>query len=249
MKKKASNKIITYLLALSLSLSLSGCNEKSDCEIPSRHVHKYTKQVTEDLSIESYFDNEHLSFNGYDWNKEYVEINEKDEKIYKLLNKNKLFKGTDNWTYLYNIMATHQDYLMFYYEYETVGIEWVFNSKGGGYARNVIETEDGWTDNPNYIHNTGSTLLYHPRYYGYRIIYKDGKYDLERSKAVDDIREIIEEYPYFSENCIEEITAEFEFAPEELPFISIDSINPFTGPDLSNKNLFPIKDKTKRTNY
>ena len=59
------------------------------------------------------------------------------------------------------------------------------------------ETHDGWTDNPDYAHNTGKVRLYHHRYFGYKVLREDNKFKLERSPAVDDVRTIISEYPYF----------------------------------------------------
>ena len=46
---KTTSKLLPYLMAL--SIVLSGCGKKSDCEIPTRHVHRYTKQVTQDIEM------------------------------------------------------------------------------------------------------------------------------------------------------------------------------------------------------
>ena len=90
MNEMLSKKIVPY--ALVATMAFSACGKKSECEIPTRHVHKYTKQVTDDITIEKYLDNEHLNSFGYHWNKDYIEIT-----------------GVDNWDYLYNEMSSHHD--------------------------------------------------------------------------------------------------------------------------------------------
>ena len=60
MNEMLSKKIVPY--ALVATMAFSACGKKSECEIPTRHVHKYTKQVTDDITIEKYLDNEHLVY-------------------------------------------------------------------------------------------------------------------------------------------------------------------------------------------
>ena len=243
MEKYISKKIIPY--ALTLSMLLSGCGEKSTCELPSRHIHKYIKQISDDISIERYISNEHLKVSGYNWTEEYIEINKHDEKIYKLIEKNGLFDGITNWDYLYNEMASHHDYLRFYYHYTTTETYTTTDSNGKTVVRTRTKTHSGWTDNPNRSHNTGKTRLYHHKYYGYRIIYENGKFKLEKSPLVDDIRDIIYEYPYFNEDCIEEVYEEYTFGKHELEYLSPTDFNVFKGPDLSYDTIEQGKTKTK----
>lgn len=246
MEKNISRKIMPYVLTL--SMILSGCGEKSECELPSRHVHKYTKQISDDISIERYMDDERLKVYGYNWNQEYIEINKHDEEIYKIIEKRDLFDGITNWDYLYNEMATHHDYLMFYYHYTTTETYTTTDSEGNTHVKTRTKTHSGWTDNPNRAHNTGKTRLCHHRYYGYRIIYEDGKFKLEKSPLVDDIREIIYDYPYFQEDCIEEVYKEYDFNRNELDKLSPSDFDVFEGPDLSNKTIEKVKVKTKEKN-
>lgn len=235
MQKDVSKRVIPY--ALILSMILTGCGKKSDCEIPSRHVHRYTKQVTEDIEIEKYLDNEHLNVHGYDWNEEYIEITQEDEQLYKVLNSHDLFEGANNWDYLYNVMASHHDYLMFYYEYWTTETYTTTDSDGNVEIHTRQVYHDGWHKNPYDSDNTGKTRLYHHRYYGYRIVFENGKYKVEKSQAVDDIRSIINDYPYFTEKCTTEVYEQFRFSRYELPSLSPEDFDVFTGPDLTNKNL------------
>ena len=99
MNKLLTKEKLSYLLAL--TIFLTGCGKKSECEIPTRHVHKYTKQVTDNITIEKYLDDEHLSVWGYNWNEDYIEITKNDEALYKTLRSRSLFDGVTNWNYLY----------------------------------------------------------------------------------------------------------------------------------------------------
>lgn len=235
MRRFTLKRMLPY--ALAASVVLSGCGEKSECNIPASHVHKYTKQVTDDITIERYMENEHLGYAGYNWTEEYIEINKVDEEIYKLLNKYSLFEGVNNWDYLYNRMANNHDYLMFYYEYYTTETYTTTDSDGKTTTHTRTVHHDGWHSNPNDSDNTGKTRLYHHRYYGYRIIFENGKFKVEKSPEVDDIREIINEYPYFSEDCDTVVYETFKFNRRELKYLSPEDFDTFVNPDLDNTSL------------
>lgn len=242
MDKKKLKRTIAGVLA---ALSLTGCGKKSDCEIPTRHVHKYTKEITSDISIDRYVDDEHLNNHGYNWTEDYLEITQNDEEYYKLLAKKQLFVGEDNWDYLYNLMASQHDYLMFYYEYYTTETYTTTDDKGNVTIHTRQVHHDGWHGKASDSDNTGLTRLYHHRYYGYRIINDGDKLRLEESPAVDDIRDIIFDYPYFSDQPIIEVYEQYKFKRKELPELSVDDFDVFTGPDLSTSELDKNKVKTK----
>lgn len=235
MNKYTLTRIMPFTLAT--AILFSGCGQKSECDIPTSHVHRYTKQFTEDIKIETYRDSEYLNYSGYNWHEDYIEINKVDEELFKLLGSKKLFEGTANWKYLYNEMATHHDYLMFYYEYYTTEYYTTTDSDGNTTTHTRIVRHDGWHNNPNDYDNTGKTRLYHHRYYGYRIVYENGKFQVEKSPAVDDIRQIISDYTYFTEDCITKVYETFNFKRSELPSLSPEDFDTFIGPDLENKSL------------
>ena len=235
MNNKLKTQVMSGLLAS--SILLSGCGKKSDCEIPSRHVHRYTKPITQEIVLEEYIDSEKLEYHGFNWNNDYIEINKHDEELYKLLNKELLFNGSNNWDYLYNRMANNHDYLMFYYEYYTVETYTTTDSKGNIeiHTRNV--RHDGWHSNPHDSDNTGDVRLYHHQYYGYRVLNVDGKYILERSPFVDDIRDVIDEYPYFGERCVHEIYQHYKYPVRELGYLRPEDFDVFNHPNLDVKTL------------
>lgn len=240
MSNKSKSELLSGLLAL--SMLLSGCGEKSDCEIPSRHVHRYIKQITEEITLEEYIDSEQINYHGYNWTNNYIEINKHDEQLYKVLNSKLLFNGIDNWDYLYNTMVqNNEDYLMFYYEYYTTETYTTTDSDGKTTIHTRRVRHDGWHRNANDSDNTGDVRLYHHRFYGYRVINKDGKYVLEQSPLVDDIRDIIYEYPYFREKCVEEVYAKYKFKISELRSLRAEDFDDFEHPNLENNLTLKLK--------
>ena len=243
--KKGLGKRLTAIgLVLTLGVPLVGCAEKAECEIPESHVHLYTKDADKDIRLQTFFLGEYTNWDGYQRQDEYIKITKDDERAYDRLNGK--FLGTDNWDYLYFQMAHHHDYLRFYYEYWTTEIETYTDSDGNTQTRIKNVHHDGWTDNPYKSDNTGKVRLYHHKYYGYRLVCEEGKYRIEKSPLVDDIREIIDEYPYFDEDCVTTVYETFKFKKRELGNLTIyDDFNPFKQPDLANKELYPVSGRSR----
>ena len=235
MKNKIKNQIIPS--AYILLLLLSSCGKQSDCEIPSRHVHKYTKSITDEINIEIFKENEVLNDWGYKWNSDYIEITQNDSQLYDVLNRNGLFDGINNYDYLYYLMKNNNDYLMFYYEYETTETYTVTNEDGETELKTRKVKKDGWHNDSRDSDNTGEVRLYHHKYFGYRIVNINGKFKVEKSPLVDDIREIIDDYPYFKEDCYEEVYKTFKFKKSELKDLSPDDFDEFDHPNLDEKTL------------
>lgn len=243
-KKEIGKRLTAFGLVLALGVPLVGCAEKVECEIPEAHIHKYVGELSNGIRIQTYHLGEYASWNGYQRQDEYIKITKDDERAYDRLNGR--FVGVDNWDYLYFQMAHHHDYLMFYWYREEKETKIIENEDGSTETTEVIEEYDGWTDNPYHPDNTGDVKLYHHMYYGYKLVYKDGKYKLEESPLVNDIREIIFEYPYFSEDCVTTVYKEFRFNEYILGSLSPDDdFNPYRQPDLSNKELYPTNGRGK----
>ncbi len=243
MRKLKLQRIVPFVLIS--SMLLTSCGKKADCNLPTRHVHEYTKDINNEITINTYFDSEQVELHGYNWTENYMEITKTDEAFYKLLNSKKLFNGIDNWDYLYYEMANVHDYLKFYYEYETVETYTETDSKGNVTVHTRTVTHSGWTDNPNDSDNTGKTRLYHHKFYAYRINFINGEYVLERSPLVDDIREVLADYPYVCEKGFDEVYESFKFHRSELKYLSPSDFDTFNHPDLSNNtpHLEPVLTK------
>ena len=231
MKPKV-RKIYKQVLALiAIPFILTGC-KKADCSIPERHVHKYigsNKRGTitnyfdsEDEKYEDYYQDGHNQYFIYQRQDDYLEITKEDEEFYKA--KGKMFKGEDNWGFLFSLMSGKKDHIEYCSEsddgFGNASSSW-FTSKPSGF--------------------NGRIRIYHYRFCGHRLVYKDGKYINERSPFVDDIREIIDEYPYFEIDCYKQVYKEYEVDRDKLSSIKMEDYDEFQGPDLGNKELYTIK--------
>ena len=245
MKNNRKAKLFAYLMTG--SLLLSGCAERVNCSVSSKHVHKYVKETDNGESIVRYIESEKENIDDYIRYDDYIEITNDDEQIYKLLNNHKLFFGKDNWEYLYNMMSNNSDYVEYHYDYPSVQ---QYKDKDI-YGRTVIKKRrvrhEGWHTNPNFVYNTGEVRICHHKYFGYNIEYSNGKFRLHRSPLVDDVREIINEYPYFCEGCIEIVYEEFIANKDELNSLTAnDFTTNFSYPNLDNRSVYTAKMRIKR---
>lgn len=224
-------------LVLALSMALSGCGEKSDCKIPSRHLHQYTHETKNGSVLQKYMESESLKKDGYDWNENYFEITQKDEELYRFINKEKLLSAEDNWDYLYNLMSENKDYLEFYYRYTTTETRTVTDEDGNTHTETYEKVHDGWTRNPNDLDNTGRYRINHYQYRGYQIVDNGKRLKKHHSEYVDDIREVIPEYPYFRLHDERVVYNEYVTWPWKLNDLNADDFDDFTRPNLSNTGI------------
>ena len=139
MDRKIKNNVISSLILG--SLLLTGCGEKSECDLPTRHIHKYIKNLSDGTTITKYLDSESLNSSGYNWTNDYILINKVDEKFYDTTAG--LFLGRDNWDYLYKVMAAQEDYLEFFYEYDTVETYTETDSEGNTKIKTKVVHHEG----------------------------------------------------------------------------------------------------------
>ena len=246
MKKKNIIKLLPYIVAS--SITLSGCGSTPSCGITNnRHVHLYTKDINDDITISKYKDSEQeVDLNGYTWNQDYIEITKQDEEFYKSLNNNSLFNGMENFDYLYYEMSCNHDYLEYYYEYETIETYTTTDDKGNVTIHTRTVTHDGWTKNPNYSDNTGKVRLCHHKYRAYKINYSNGYINIERSPYVDDIRDVLQDYPYVKEDNSTVEYTNYKYTKSEAKALNVEDFYDVNGhPDLSNTTPYLNKIKTK----
>jgi len=231
--KEVKKKILPLLL---IPFFLTGCSPKSECKKEKSHVHKYIMNSVYG-KVTNYIDSESLSYGNFIWTEDFVDITKDDEAFYRA--KNDLFEGKTNWNYLYNFMANQHDYLEFYYHYTT---EESYTDDDGD-THYETRHHRGWTTDPWHRGVTGELNLCHHRFYGYKIVYKNGKYVQEQSRLVDDVRDIMNEYPYFSKDCAKVVTKGYYLPTVRLDTLKPSDFNYFTGPDLTNKS--PTKSSQK----
>jgi hypothetical protein len=235
MEKPKLRKTFRKILALLVCpFILTGCSEQANCKIPEKHVHKYigtcdkgtvtTYVNSEDIKIPTSYQDGLYKTMLYERQEESFTITDEDEKFYIIKN-NMLFKGEDNWDYLYNVMASKHDRIEYRYRYEDI-LE---------YAYRWIPSNQERKD------YTGDVRVYHYRFCGHRIVYKDGKWVDERSPFVDDIREIIDEYPYFQLDCYTVVHKDYKVDKNKIKETKLEDVNDFIAPDLENRNLYTNK--------
>ena len=235
MKKFKLQKVVPFVLIS--SMLLTGCGKKMECDKPNRHAHLYTKKITNNITLTTYYDSEYETISGFKWNPETMELNKVDEKMYAKLNSKDLFVAEKNWDYLYARMAGAHDWLEFYYEYYTYETHTYTDSDGKTHTETERVRHDGWHTDPRDSDNTGDVRLFHNRFYAWRAIYKDGDFTLQRSPLVDDIRQVLEDYPYAGEKCSETVYKAFRFNTWDLPKLKVSDFTTFNHPDLSNTSI------------
>ncbi len=233
MKKYKLQRVVPFVLIS--SMLLTGCGKKMECNLPARHVHQYKKNITNSITLTNYYDSEYEQVNGYNWQEDYIEITKTDEELYKVLNNRDLFDAKTNWDYLYYEMSCLHDWLEFYYEYDTTETTSYTDSDGNVHTETHTVHHSGWHTNPRDGDNTGDVRLNHHRYYAYRVVYKDGKFQLERSRLVDDVRDVLEDYPYACEKGYDVVHRDFKFKRSDLPKLKASDFDTFRQPDLTNK--------------
>ena len=88
-----------------------------------------------------------------------------------------------------------------------------------------MQRHEGYTDDPTHEGLDGKVRLNHYQYFGYKIEYNNGKYELIKSPLVDDINEIINDYPYYSLECSEIVTKDLEYDKDMVASVRIEDIN------------------------
>lgn len=226
MKIKQVTKLILPLLAT--TVILTGCAARSDCEIKKTHAHKYYCN-TNIGTIYTYMNSEYLKDGEFYWTKDYIDLTLHDDVDFFEIKKD-LFDGRKNWGYLYNGMKDSPDYLSFYYSYDEDEDYW----DGDGNHQTRKKNYSGWTTNPRARGVTGEVALNHYRFFSYKIVKNDGKYERIQSPLVDDIREVLDEYPYAPKRFAKSVYVTYRFKVRDLPNLKVSDFDYFTGPDLEN---------------
>ncbi len=194
------------------------------------HVHLFTKDI-ENTRIKKWLQREKNS--SYTKQDDFLPATTLDLTAFDKLDDYHLFDGKDNLDFVNYQINHNRDYLKFYYYYEEIRYE--KDSQGNSIMK--TDTYEGWTRNPRHRGVNGKTRVYHTRYYAYNLVYKEGNLELEKSEDVDDVREILNEYPYIGENTNHDIYETFYFSRFELPYLDLEEFDPFYTPTVENNPL------------
>lgn len=224
---------ISYTIGASLIIGgIIGVPNPKQCDITNTyHVHLYTKDI-DNVKIVKYLP---CTKNDFSFTKQdtFLPATNFDLKVYNNLDYLNLFDGRDNIDFINYQIATRHDYMDFYYYYKETYTE----EDSEGNIKEKTVTHSGWTINPYHRGITGKVRVNHPRYYAYKITINNNNLDLIQSDSVDDIRTIINEYPYISENTYHYVSKIFYFFPLEVPFLKLEDFNPFYSPTVENNPL------------
>ena len=222
------------------SIILSGCTNvkaaTSNCDISEPHVHTYTKVMDNGHMVKTDMASEALVKNGYNWTENCYAVSPEEAAIYQFMALNKVFLGRENWDYLFAQMAHSHDYMEYYYEYYTPDTIEKEGYMGEKYIAHINRKHCGWTKNSHSDFLTGRTRIYHHQFYGYKIVKENGRFYLEKSPLVDDIREILDAYPFYSEYCVETVYAEIDLSKSEMARLTPNDFTIFDHPNLTQRS-------------
>ncbi len=232
-KEKIPFFIFPYLLGTGLFFGgILSVPHPEQCDISSTyHVHLYTRNIG-NVKIQKWLANENDTF-SYVKHNDFLPVTTFDLNAFYELDSYGLFEGKDNIDYIHYQIETNRDYMRFYYYYEET--DYVENEDGE--TEEVTHIYEGWTNNPRHEGVTGKVKIYHTKYYAYKLVQNGDQLELEKSPSVDDIRTILNEYPYVSEDTNHEVTETFYFIPFELPYLNLDEITPFYTPTVEDNPL------------
>ena len=250
MSNKWFTKILPYMIISSLILSSCGY-DKVDCNNPNAHAHLYTKDV-DGHHLARYAECEYDYVDGWEKHEDFMDINKYDQEYLHALDEGEifgpshLFEGKKYFGYLYDVMANNNDYLEFQYEYEVTHTTYTYDSNNKPIPHTTTTTEYAWHKKQSDKRNTGKVRLCHYQYFAYDVVEYNGQYRLMRSNSVDDIREVLDDYPYAAEGCWEVVKTNHKVNKHHVKDLTPeDFIEDYNHPDLENKTWDLHKKRTR----
>lgn len=174
--------ILSGLFILSFP-SIAGCNKKINCDIETKHAHKYIS--AEDFT--TYRISEYETESKLFRQNEYLEITDEIQ----LMDQFNLLKIEDNIDSI--IEDTSKDIPYVEYEYSHV-----ISNSSRKILTTISYTECDFTSDPTHSNLTGNIRDVDYQYKAYKLTTKEnGNFSLQESELVDDLLSIKNEYPYF----------------------------------------------------
>ena len=183
MKISLKRKINALLGTFIIAGTMSGCRVKCDIEKEHRHLYKNSSGYT------AYVDSEENMIYGFTRYDDYIDGAENPVDDYAF--KHELLRIDDNIDLINNKQDSDCDYTLYQW--------YLWTGKYFTY---------GWTENENSQSLTGIKRNIHHMYKAYKIIEKDGEYEIISSDLVDDLNLIKDEYPYIEVEFVHLINME-----------------------------------------
>lgn len=186
--KQVSKKIIVASMLLVHMASLSACASEIPCEIEGDHAHYYVNSEYMGRYIVSELEN----IWSLKRTEEHKMVTNEEKELLDYLNKTGLYSISDNQEIIANMMIDHNDFMEYRYKY-------IHLMPAGG--RMISTIAYSWTSNPDGVELTGEERICHYVYYAYKVTKdENGDYRLEKSKPVDDLTQLPQEYKYVSQD-------------------------------------------------
>lgn len=199
------------LAATTMSVSLSGCGKKAECDIQGDHAHLYTNET----GYVRYIDKEYLSYEGYERSDEYVPISADEVDLYKFEDKRNLLKIEENAEVIEMVQNQNQDYIEYRYAYTYLMP--IPHYVSTGKTRTVFftyipTTHYSWTIDANHSRLTGEQRRCHHVYQACNVVKDEkGKYVIVPSEYVDNLFDLNGEYTYIMEKFCKVVDAEYGY--------------------------------------
>lgn len=198
-------KSIAGLLSMALITSgFSGCTKTVECDIDENHAHKYVNskgQIT-------YVDSEKEKYRSHIRVEDYILIDQKEEELRNFEFKKGLYRIEENIDYINSIQDNNHDFVEYRYSYTYLRpIPHIISTgKTTTTFFTYIPTKGhNWTTDKNHSNLTGEQRVVHHVYYGYKIDTDGDKMVVLKSKKVDNIYDLPEEYKYIKKDFCEQI--------------------------------------------
>lgn len=220
-KLKVKDIVIAGMLITSVFL-FSGCAKNVECHIEETHAHKYVSEQQLDKYVIS--EKEHIG----SWGRldDYILIDKKDEKLMDFINDNDLYIIQNNIDEIRQMASEKHDQTEYRYSYkQTILIPQI---RKVGKVTTVTQmpyvvTNYSWTTDANHPNLTGEQREVHHMYQGYKIeVNEKGEYEIIASSFVENIEDLLPEYPYVSSDFIKTVNAnnynievDYEDGPEQ----------------------------------
>lgn len=196
------------LAATTLTVGLSGCGKKAECDIKGSHAHLYTNES----GYVRYIDKEYLSYEGYERQDDYVNLSKDEVELCRFEDKKDLLRIDENIEVIEAIQNQNQDYIEYRYAYTYLMPipHYIRTGKTSTmYFTYIPTTHYSWTSDPNHSRLTGEQRRCHHVYQAYNVVVdENGKYVLVPSEFVDNIFDLNGEYTYIKEDFCKVIDAE-----------------------------------------
>ncbi len=186
------------LIAVNL-ITFSACAKTMPCDIEGDHAHYYYNND----ELGRYIMSEKSTVSGLERSEEAIPVSVEEMQLLEFMNKKDLFSIEDNKEAIQNITSKQQDYQEYRYSYHYLQPIPIVHSNGKtSYVSYIYVPRTGYSWTTDQTRNlTGEERTCHYVYYGYKIEQKEnGKYELIKSEAVDDINDLPSGYKYIKED-------------------------------------------------